>query len=310
MIALRRLQAHFGKTRTFVTLTTAELIEFMAWLGETEFDAPRAAVPRPPRLLSNKTLRNHHAALSALWTWAIAEGICSDNPMHHIKRPKPRKHVIQPFTDEDIRAILEVLQTISYVHPRGHELCTYDHVQALRNRAILLLLLDTGMRASELCTLTLGGLNLSARSVKVLGKGDKERLLPFSTYTAAALQEYIRHDRWTADRDEPLFVTLRREPLTRNALGQLCRSLGRRAGVLHCHPHRFRHTFAIMFLRAGGNIYALRAILGHTTLQMAQNYLHIMQSDLDETHRTASPVARIARTQPQIACLIPRPIAS
>jgi len=78
--------------------------------------------------------------------------------------------------------------------------------------------------------------------------------------------------------------------LNRSALQQLLEVIGVRAGVSNCHPHRFRHTFAIQFLRNGGNIYTLQAMLGHTTLDMVKKYLAIAQTDLDRDHEKASPV--------------------
>ncbi|MBN2004672.1 MAG: site-specific integrase [Anaerolineae bacterium] len=79
-------------------------------------------------------------------------------------------------------------------------------------------------------------------------------------------------------------------PLNRNALYRLLSRLGKRAGVNNCHPHRFRHTFAIEFLRNGGDIYSLQRMMGHSTLEMVKTYLSIVQSDIENTHRRASPV--------------------
>ncbi len=80
-------------------------------------------------------------------------------------------------------------------------------------------------------------------------------------------------------------------PYHRKALYKLVRRLGEKAGVPHCHPHRFRHTFAVNFLRNGGNVYALQMALGHTTLEMVEAYLKLAQADLEAAHRQASPAA-------------------
>jgi len=87
-----------------------------------------------------------------------------------------------------------------------------------------------------------------------------------------------------------LFVVRHERPLDRCVLGRLLKRIGDRAGVLNVHPHRFRHTFAIAFLRNGGNVYALQRMLGHSSLDMVKRYLSIAQADVQDAHRDASPV--------------------
>ena len=89
----------------------------------------------------------------------------------------------------------------------------------------------------------------------------------------------------------PLFATKDGRPLTRVALLELVSDLGAKAGVVDTHPHRFRHTFAINFLRNGGNVYELQMALGHSSLDMVKRYLSLAQTDLDRAHQEASPVA-------------------
>jgi site-specific recombinase XerD len=79
-------------------------------------------------------------------------------------------------------------------------------------------------------------------------------------------------------------------PLTSHRLTRLVRTIGERAGVEHVHPHRFRHTFAITFLRNGGNLFSLQELLGHTTLDMVRRYAHIAKVDVEAAHKTAGPV--------------------
>jgi len=89
---------------------------------------------------------------------------------------------------------------------------------------------------------------------------------------------------------DPLIVGTKRDPLTTAGLLRLIKRLGERAGIPGAHPHRFRHTFAINFLRNGGKVFELQYLLGHTTLEMVQRYLKLSQVDLEEAHRRASPV--------------------
>jgi site-specific recombinase XerD len=92
-------------------------------------------------------------------------------------------------------------------------------------------------------------------------------------------------------KSEWLFVTADNRPLNRIRLGDIVEKIGKQAGISRTHPHCFRHTFAIQFLRNGGNIYSLQRILGHTTLDMVKRYLSISQIDMDRDHALASPIA-------------------
>ena len=92
--------------------------------------------------------------------------------------------------------------------------------------------------------------------------------------------------------NDPLFITVTGRPMDRNIIRQLLGRIGENAGVANVHPHRFRHTFAIEFLRSGGNIFVLQRLLGHATLTMVTNYLDIADSDDKNAHRNASPADR------------------
>jgi integrase/recombinase XerD len=158
--------------------------------------------------------------------------------------------------------------------------------------------LDTGVRASELCSLDIGDVDLSAGHAIVQSKGrlnsgeGKGRPIRVSPTTIKALHRYLVErnvlDEQHADR--PLFATRDGRRFERRYLAKHLRRLGRRAGVRGVYAHRFRHTFAINYLRNGGDIYTLQDLLGHTSLDMVRRYLHIAQVDIDSAHRRASPV--------------------
>jgi len=167
-----------------------------------------------------------------------------------------------------------------------------------RDRALILVLLDTGARASEICAdprhnasgALIRDYDPRNATLQVIGKGNKERLLLLSSATQKALWRYLssRPDRIP---EENLFITRSGEPLTSTALLHLLKALGKQAGVPDCHPHRFRHTFAITFLRNGGRVLELQQLLGHTTITMVQHYVNLAQVDLDMAMKRASPVA-------------------
>jgi len=242
--------------------------------------------------LSNKTLLNYHSNLSALWAWAVAEHLAAENLLHLIPPPKPEKTEVVPLTEHEVKALLGAVdRSRKYGRPGKR---TADHAlpEALRNRAIILTLLDTGLRASELCNLLIYDAELRSPDKRISirqGKGRKDRHIPISPRTAQAVWKYLSTRR-DARLDDPLFATDSNNPIERNNLGNMLAAAGARAGVQNVHPHRFRHTFAITFLRNGGDIYTLQAILGHETLDMCRRYLAIAQVDLDRAHRRASPV--------------------
>jgi site-specific recombinase XerD len=165
-------------------------------------------------------------------------------------------------------------------------------VKSTRDRAILLTLLDTGMRASELVNLTIDDWRES--SLVVMGKGRKERTVPISKPTEKAIwrQLLAREILPCGVRGgNALFAALiNGEELTYISLSSMLIRLRKYSGVKGIHAHRFRHTFAITFLRYGGDIYTLQRILGHSTLDMVKTYLDIVRSDIVRAHEKASPV--------------------
>jgi site-specific recombinase XerD len=156
---------------------------------------------------------------------------------------------------------------------------------------MLYILLDTGIRASELCRIKLNHVDLKNRNIYIIGKGDKERYVPFSPRTGQVLWQFITTERSGASANHPLFVTATGNAFKRRMLHERLTDICKRAGVKKPTIHRFRHTFAINYLRNGGNVYALQRILGHSTLKMVKNYLAIAQSDIDLDHQEASPIA-------------------
>jgi integrase/recombinase XerD len=213
--------------------------------------------------VGKKTVLNYHIGLSALWTWALKEEYVEKHIIRLVEKPKPPQIVIEPFTDVEVRALL---QAIRYA--------------PMKNRALILTLLDTGGRASDIVNIRKEDIDFTKRHIKIRnGKGDKQRLLPFSTRTGSALFAHVSN----CEEDHPFGES-------RHGLAQYLRRLGNRAGVKNVHPHRFRHTFAVTALRNGMNIYVLQDILGHSTLDMVKRYLALAETDLDDAHRKSSPV--------------------
>jgi integrase/recombinase XerD len=241
--------------------------------------------------LKKKTVLNYYVGLSALWTWAFYEGVVEEHIIRQIIPPNPKKAEIIPFTLQDVRLIIAACErSRSYRRPGQLEQCNHSLPYPERNKAIVLLLLDTGLRASEVCNSKIANIDLRNKRMTVIGKGNKQRTVPFSAKTGKRIWRYLATRRGYNDRD-PLFASNDGGAIDRHSLRRFLNRLGQRADVRKVYPHRFRHTFAINFLRNGGDIYTLQYILGHSTLEMVKRYLKLAEQDTENSHRIASPVA-------------------
>lgn len=241
--------------------------------------------------LSKKTVLNYHTGLSAFWRWCMDEQIVEDNIVRRIRPPKPELRVIQPYTFEEIKLMLASLERTRRYTRTGQGLQDRATLEPDRARAIILFLCDTGVRAEELCSLKIGHVDKRLMRAKVFGKGAKDRYVSFSARTAQALWRYLATRENAKDSDYLFAVRDSARPLSRSRLLKMLVAIGERAGVKNVNVHRFRHLFAIQYLRNRGDAYTLQRLLGHSTLDMVKRYLAIVQSDVDEAYKSASPVS-------------------
>jgi len=294
-VTFKKLCLYFKDDPPFAEITRAALIEFFAWLQHEYVSIPDGVAPRGPITLSSKTVRNIHTNLSSLWHWGVDEDLVPKNIIRTIDPPPISKRVIQPFSKEEIELLLKACEVSRSWMKRPQTKTT--RYTADRDRAILLLLLDTGVRASELCGIEYRDLNLNKHSIKVRGKGPgrdgKERVVCFGRRTAQAIWKVLLPRVDSIRQEDPLIVVGSGEnwrPMTRDHLRLLLHRLGEKIGIPKVHPHRFRHTFAICYLRNGGDVFTLKELLGHSDLAMTEHYAHIAQVDTENGHRKAGPV--------------------
>lgn len=273
----------FLRNHDFDVCGLDELRRFFVYLADAHnSETGRWGNPRLRAPLRPITIRTFHTQCRVLFNWLVDEGVIDESPLKRIKAPRALADQIRPFNSEQIEAILNAARRSR--HPR-------------RDEAIILLLLDTGLRASELVGLHLRDVDINTRSCTVTGKGNKRRTVYFGRPTAKALYQYLRQQ--PREADAPLFTadrgTRAGEALTRYGLLQLIERLGKKAGIeaMQCSPHVFRHTFSLCFLQAGGNVFSLQQLLGHTSLQMTNRYVALAQGDLQEQHRQFAPSDRL-----------------
>jgi site-specific recombinase XerD len=239
--------------------------------------------------LKKKTLLNYHTGLAALWTWAVKEKIAAEHVPHEVPPPKPEEIQVVPYNEAEVRAMLNSLHRSRKYRRPGKKFSDHALTFPERNRAMILLLVDTGLRAEELCNIKLHELDKRNQRIRIFGKGAKERFVSFSSRTHQALWRYLT-TRPEIQPNDPLFVTENGRAFKRGRLLKMLKNIGNRSGVTGVTIHRFRHTFAIQYLRNHGDPYTLQKMLGHSDLKMVKRYLAIAQADVEAAHRLASPV--------------------
>lgn len=224
--------------------------------------------------LAAHSVRCYASSVRAFCRWLHEEEITPRNPAERVAEPKTPVLVKEPFSRVEIKRMFAAAK----IRRRN----------GVRDVALLCFMVDTGCRATEVAGLAADHVMWQQRICKVFGKGGKERVVPISAQTARAMQKY----HMTKRRAEctAFFQTEEGRPLTTSGLFHICKRIGGQAGVAGVHPHRFRHTFAVSFLRSGGNLFALQRILGHTTLSMTQRYVSLVADDLRDEHQAHSPV--------------------
>jgi integrase len=223
----------------FVSITRAQLVPSFSWLETGRLVEPDGVAPRAPRKLAAKTRNIIHGGLSALWAWAITEGIVPANFVRTIEPPQFSEPDIQPHTLEDVESLLKACdQTRAWKSRAG---TTTSRPSGLRDAAILLMLLDTGIRASELVQLRFRDLNLKNNSFEVCGKGrggGKKPTVYFGKRTRALLWKYLLPRFETKRDDDLIFVNEEKvggeamyRRMTRTALYKLVARISELAGV-------------------------------------------------------------------------------
>jgi len=234
--------------------------------------------------LQNRSLARHLSTLRSFFRWACAAGHLSRNPAKGLPGPRLPRSLPRALTFPDTEELLGAEPPGSFPE---------------RDRALFELLYAAGLRVAEAAALDVEDLDLGSRLVRVLGKGRKERIVPFGEEAEDALRAYLpgrsarRLLTARAGPDgEPLFVNARGRRLTPRSMGRLLKSRLRAAGLpADISPHALRHTFATHLLQAGADLRAIQELLGHSSLSTTQKYTHLDVARLREVYRHAHPKA-------------------
>lgn len=274
LAAMQRFAAWMGDTYPVEDITPNDIRHYMRHLEESG--------------LSQRSIHDHLVILSSLWTF-IVEEFNIPHIIRQVEKPEFTQKEIIPFTEGELKSILASAEwTMVWSTRKGRQVRSKRPTWR-RDVALIMLLIDTGLRVSELCKLQVSDYQQdNGRLLVRFGKGNKQRVVFLGATAQRVLWRYML-SRNRIRPSDPIFVTRDIKPLSRSYVLQLVRRIGENAGVHNVHPHRFRHTFAIQFLRNGGNVFELQRILGHSELDTVKIYLRIAQVDIERAQKIHSP---------------------
>jgi len=205
-----------------------------------------------------------------------------DNPMARFPKIKaPSRKLPEVLSESEVRKLLDAPPS--------------DTILGLRDRALLILLYGTGIRASECSGLTEGHVDLDEATIRVTGKGGHSRTLPLNAEVVTALKLY-RHHRGLVVAEKPFFQSRTRKAMSRRYIYERVRTNARRCGLRQrLSPHKLRHTFATHLVKAGVGLVTIRDLLGHRQISSTQVYLHVTAEDLKQA-AYRHPISRLTPT--------------
>jgi len=239
--------------------------------------------------LSGLSINAYLRAIRAAFNRWVREELLEITPFSKVKIPKAPKKVIPTFSEQQVDAFFRAIDTST---PEG-----------FRDYTLFLLYLDTMCRLSEATNAAVEDLNLQERTLRIDGKGNRQRLVPFGVTVQKALWKYLN-----LYRPEPavpnhdyLFLTRDGRRLTKNRVEQAMKKYGQRAGItgVRCSPHTLRHTACVMWIRNGGDIFSLQLITGHRSLEVLRGYVNLAQCDVNSAHRRHSPIDNLDLRMPR-----------
>ena len=284
-------QKTLGNSQSTIDYYINSLQLFVDFVGDIEVKDIDIALLRKYYLsltekeLSSVSIQSYIRALRAFLNWLYKNEYITTDLCNRFKLPKAKRKIIDVLTDREISCIFSTLS--------GND------ISSIRNKLIIALMLDSGLRRHEVVSLTLASAHLDERYLIVQeAKCDKQRIVPFGLSTEKLLQAYLDMTSFAPFR-EPLIIKVSSsgvvEGISDNTLKQLFRKLKKRTGISRLKPHLLRHTFATRYLENGGNIYALQQILGHTSLEMVKRYLHLANTRIRADFGLFSPLDNIKK---------------
>ena len=230
--------------------------------------------------LKRTTVSRKISTLRTFYEFWMTQDETIINPFVQLVHPKKENYLPQFFYEEEMEALFETVAK--------------DTKKGLRDRVILELLYATGIRVSELVNIQLKDIDMSLPGVKVLGKGNKERFVPFGEFCRQSIEQYLREFKPIQHTKHSfLLVNMNGAPITERGVRYVLNDVVKRtAGVTEIHPHKLRHTFATHLLNQGADLRTVQSLLGDVNLSTTGRYTHVSNQQLRKVYLNAHPRAK------------------
>ena len=255
---------------------------FSTWEAVTADDFRRYLFEQMKRELGRATIRLHFAALRSYFKWLSRRRGWQSNPLADVQLPKQEKKLPVVLTLTQIEEMLALPLSL----PKDKQAPVWG---AERDVAVLELFYSTGMRLSELVAINVEDVDTYSDTVRVLGKGRKERLCPIGSPAMQAIQRYRQK---ASVQSGPLFRSKLGRRITTRAVTDIVEKYWKHSGLpIHITPHKFRHSFATHLLNNGADLRSVQSLLGHASLSTTQIYTHVSTQRMKEVYEAAHPRA-------------------
>jgi len=228
--------------------------------------------------LSSSSIARHLSSLRSFYNYLLNENIVSDNPFKLVSSPKKEMKLPNYMKYKEFE---EMINTCD------------DSILGIRNRCLLEILLSTGARIGELINIKLSDINISSKEIKVLGKGNKERIVYINDHTVDALKKYLNDSRpllLNNKRSDNLFINHIGGNLTTRGVREILDNIIKKSSLnIKVTPHMFRHTFATMLLNEGCDLKSVQELLGHVNMSTTQIYTHVSNNYIKEVYLHTHP---------------------
>ncbi|MCE4949385.1 tyrosine recombinase XerC [Staphylococcus hominis] len=230
--------------------------------------------------LKRSTVSRKISTLRTFYEFWMTQDTSVNNPFIQLVHPKKEQYLPQFFYEEEMEALFNTVSN--------------DAKKGLRDRVVIELLYATGIRVSELVNIKVMDLDMNLPGVKVLGKGNKERFVPFGEFCRQSIEQYLEKFKPLKSKNHPyLIVNMKGDPITERGVRYLLNDVVERtAGVTEIHPHKLRHTFATHLLNQGADLRTVQSLLGHVNLSTTGKYTHVSNQQLRKVYLSAHPRAK------------------